>query len=810
MSIMICVDSVNKGTSALPVIIIAPPRGESEFLLEMNTNEELVNRPSESCRKGQHTLNSSMLNSHHDITRDSNYLTLISGTSASSFSGVPTSIDATPRIVLATTEFPIMPSLCIAKNNCYLLNSSSPENHNVTQATMTLYKTEESVALSKPRTTQHLDNTTRSILHQSPKSCSAKDDHRQQNFLQQHRDPKSLSHLTGSFRTSFQENSAHVQTSSNLVSKSYTHNQLSSTHVSSQFAALPKKSFTKPSNLNEKPHKEGTRSLSSSLCYQTSADQTTTVNSTRCSPASSLADKSSSSVKSSTRSTSVHQYKLTNHNTSFNETVNAIEPMETFENTEPVVLQPSNSNIATSTRPSDGLYSQGASFINSPTSSYTGALTSNSATPANGAASGSFGKQNGSHNVLRMESSSSPQPSRIPVQCIAVKQPTSSNSSLPVTSFASFRSPTVSPDSHMSPPEFSVKDSIPSRAESVQEQSDISPSKCSPSSSASLVPSSSASLVPSCSTSMLDMPATKSTETLRVDSGRQLRARNKRKFLPEKTRHKRQTLQDMTRPLKLWLVKHRDNPYPSKTEKIELVKNSHMSIIQVSNWFANARRRLKNTVKGENVSWAKRIKAYNNFAEGNAELLSIPSSDEENWDSDQETDMDNQDNSTQSEPLHCDSSVQESVLTSALSDTALNSGQISQFPVTSAVRSCAPSPDDHQGSGQKFKHSILQRYLQQAILPVEDVVASSASRHRHLSSSTGSHDFEYLSTSSVSSPSHEVHQDSFDDLSEDMETIAIKLRPSETSSLNNTDELYWKEISAALALTSLARCHVTK
>ncbi|KAI8761359.1 hypothetical protein BgiBS90_031144 [Biomphalaria glabrata] len=527
MSIMICVDSVNKGTSALPVIIIAPPRGESEFLLEMNTNEELVNRPSESCQKGQHTLNSSMFNSHHDITRDSNYLTLISGTSASSTSGVPTSIDATPRIVLATTEFPIMPSLCIAKNNCYLLNSSSPENHNVTHATMTLYKTEESVALSKPRTTQHLENTTRSILHQSQKSCNAKDDHRQQNFLQQHRDPKCLSHLTGSFRTSFQENSAHVQTSSNLVSKSYTHNQLSSTHVSSQFAALPKKSFTKPSNLNEKPHKEGTRSLSSSLCYQTSADQTTTVYSTRCSPASSLADKSSSSVKSSTRSTSVHQYKLTNYNTSFNETVNAIEPMETFENTEPVFLQASNSNIATSTRPSDCLYSQGASFINSPTSSYTGALTSNSATPANGAASGSFGKQNGSHNVLRMESSSSPQPSRIPVQCIAVKQPTSSNSSLPVTSFASFRSPTVSPDSHMSPPEFSVKDSIPSRAESVQEQSDISPPKCSPSSSASLVPSSSASLVPSCSTSMLDMPATKSTETLRVDSGRQLRARNK-------------------------------------------------------------------------------------------------------------------------------------------------------------------------------------------------------------------------------------------------------------------------------------------
>ncbi|CAL1548463.1 unnamed protein product, partial [Lymnaea stagnalis] len=99
-----------------------------------------------------------------------------------------------------------------------------------------------------------------------------------------------------------------------------------------------------------------------------------------------------------------------------------------------------------------------------------------------------------------------------------------------------------------------------------------------------------------------------------------------RKFLPEKTRHKRQTLQDMTRPLKLWLVKHRDNPYPSKSEKMELVKVSHMTLTQVSNWFANARRRLKNTVRGDNFTWAKRIKAYNKCAEGNVELLSLPSS----------------------------------------------------------------------------------------------------------------------------------------------------------------------------------------
>ena len=95
-------------------------------------------------------------------------------------------------------------------------------------------------------------------------------------------------------------------------------------------------------------------------------------------------------------------------------------------------------------------------------------------------------------------------------------------------------------------------------------------------------------------------------------------------------------MQSMTRPLKQWLCINRHNPYPSKKDKETLCNLSNMSLTQVSNWFANARRRLKSTVKGEEFSWSSRVKLYNSHVEGNAELLSI-SSDDSIFDSDDNT-----------------------------------------------------------------------------------------------------------------------------------------------------------------------------
>ncbi len=44
-------------------------------------------------------------------------------------------------------------------------------------------------------------------------------------------------------------------------------------------------------------------------------------------------------------------------------------------------------------------------------------------------------------------------------------------------------------------------------------------------------------------------------------------------------------IQDMVRPLKQWLLRHRHNPYPTKAEKMELAIGSNMTLIQVMpNW----------------------------------------------------------------------------------------------------------------------------------------------------------------------------------------------------------------------------------
>ncbi|XP_061569762.1 mohawk homeobox a [Cololabis saira] len=265
-----------------------------------------------------------------------------------------------------------------------------------------------------------------------------------------------------------------------------------------------------------------------------------------------------------------------------------------------------------------------------------------------------------------------------------------------------------------------------------------------------------------------------------------------------KVRHKRQALQDMARPLKQWLYKHRDNPYPTKTEKILLALGSQMTLVQVSNWFANARRRLKNTVRQPDLSWALRIKLYNKYVQGNAERLSVSSDDSCSEDGD------NPHRATQSGPEELTKPMYQSVIKkegSSMVGMTMGMG--------AGLRSAAEAASlaEDYVSPPKYKSSLLHRYLNDSLrhVMVANAVMDARRRNHSGSFSSNEYDDELLSPSSSEAEANFVYR------AESTEHGLSKCDNSggvvatQREKVKGKDETYWKEINAAMALTNLAQ-----
>nr|CAI5846254.1 unnamed protein product [Callosobruchus analis] len=105
---------------------------------------------------------------------------------------------------------------------------------------------------------------------------------------------------------------------------------------------------------------------------------------------------------------------------------------------------------------------------------------------------------------------------------------------------------------------------------------------------------------------------------------------NRRVYGEERKPCKRLFTPEIKRFLKDWLIRRRENPYPNRDEKKMLALQTGLTYIQVCNWFANWRRKLKNAGKdpvAQQHTWSDLIRSYNAHVQGNVEHFSICSDD---------------------------------------------------------------------------------------------------------------------------------------------------------------------------------------
>ncbi|KAF2364782.1 Homeobox KN domain [Trinorchestia longiramus] len=106
-----------------------------------------------------------------------------------------------------------------------------------------------------------------------------------------------------------------------------------------------------------------------------------------------------------------------------------------------------------------------------------------------------------------------------------------------------------------------------------------------------------------------------------------LRPRNYRQFLQRKEHRTRAYLKQRSHVLGRWFVTHFTHPYPSKEQKDKLAKRTNMSRNQVSEWFGNMRRRIRDTTRDLAMCWEERVLRYNSLITGKSEPLPIEAHD---------------------------------------------------------------------------------------------------------------------------------------------------------------------------------------
>ncbi|XP_037711371.1 homeobox protein Mohawk isoform X1 [Drosophila subpulchrella] len=165
---------------------------------------------------------------------------------------------------------------------------------------------------------------------------------------------------------------------------------------------------------------------------------------------------------------------------------------------------------------------------------------------------------------------------------------------------------------------------------------------------------------------------------------------------------------DIKRMLKDWLIRRRENPYPSREEKKQLAAETGLTYTQICNWFANWRRKLKNSEREKaKKSWGHLIKNYNHNARGNVEQFSI-SSEDSIWEEEMhscraEDDEGDDDDELSSHSTGSDGNANNESSSPYQPNFYVESTSLSKrIPILSEVQT---------GGKAKYKHQMMEKYL---------------------------------------------------------------------------------------------------